>query len=363
MKKYLLYIVGFLNAIALTALVFGLLAGEAPPSTHAIIPVFGLVYPLILLINIVFVLFWILRKRWIAVIPILILIIGSGNFFDNFQLSFGPGLKEKDTTTLKVLTYNVQQFRDGGLVSQPGIQSDILTFITDQQADIVCLQEYQTTGKQIYETLKQTRDELNTGIYYYESYFNPMYNLLSGMVIFSKYPAVDKGKLKMEGSRTFGIFTDLLIGGDTVRVFNIHLASIKLGKEDLGFVASPGHESQEQLKIKSMAIYQKLHRAFILREKQSAILLKLIEDTHYPILLCGDFNDTPSSWIYHQLREKLNDSFVDEGSGLSVTFAGPIPLLRIDYILHSDFNTIHYDRFKYKRSDHFPITATFSLIN
>lgn len=359
--RYILYLIASVNIVLLIALLFGLFAGQLPPSSYGILPFFGLFYPLILITNILFALFWIIKKSWFALIPVVILLFGVNNFFDNFQVSLGSDSNEADSGAIKVLTYNVQQFRNGNKVSQPEIQSDILTFINNQKADIICLQEYQTTGHQIYETLKQTRDELNTGVYYYESYFNPKYDLLSGMVIFSKFQAIDKGKLKIEDSRTFGIYTDLLIDGDTVRVFNIHLASIKLGKEDLGFVSSPGKETQEQLKIKSLAIYQKLNRAFLLRERQVSLLMKMLATTPYPILLCGDFNDTPSSWIYHQLQAKLNDSFVERGSGISITFAGPIPLLRIDYVLHSGFNTIQYTRHRIARSDHFPVSATLQL--
>jgi len=359
--RVLLYIVTVLNLVALAAFIFGLMAGEIPPSSNGYIPIFGLFFPLIFIANAVFMVFWLIRKSWFTVIPVIILIFGANNFFDNFQLPFHTDSADNAQGVVKVLTYNVQQFRDGNKTPQPGIQSDILTFINNEKADIVCLQEYQTTGRQIYETLKNTRDELNTGIYYYESYFNPKYDLLSGMVIFSKYTAVDKGKLKIEGSRTFGIYTDLLINEDTVRVFNIHLASIKLGKEDLGFVSSPANESQEQLKVKSLAIYQKLNKAFLLREKQVALLKDMIVNTSYPILLCGDFNDTPSSWVYHQLQSHLNDSFVERGKGISITFAGPIPLLRIDYILHSGFKTTQYARHRFKRSDHFPVTASLKL--
>ncbi|MFA5417562.1 MAG: endonuclease/exonuclease/phosphatase family protein [Bacteroidales bacterium] len=359
--RYILYLIASANIVLLIALLFGLFAGQLPPSSFGFLPFFGLFYPLILIANMLFALFWIIKKSWFALIPVSILLFGINNFFDNFQVSLGSDSNEADTGAIKVLTYNVQQFRNGNKVSQPEIQSDILTFINKQKAGIICLQEYQTTGHQIYETLKQTRDELNTGIYYYESYFNPKYDLLSGMVIFSKFQAVNKGKLKIEDSRTFGIYTDLLIYGDTVRVFNIHLASIKLGKEDLGFVSSPGKETQEQLKIKSLAIYQKLNRAFLLRERQVSLLMKMLENTRYPILLCGDFNDTPSSWVYHQLQTKLNDSFVDRGNGISITFAGPIPLLRIDYVLHSGFNTVQYTRHQIARSDHFPVSATLQL--
>lgn len=357
-RKYLFLLIALLNTGTLGAMVLALMAGQSTPSLHSLIPIFGLFYPIIFILNLLFLLFWIVFRSWFAIIPLIVFLFGIDNFSDNFQLSISGSQTKEDSTSLKVLTYNIQQFRNGMKVAQPGTQTDILSFIKKQNADIICLQEYQSVGNKLYENIKETRDDLHSGTYYYESYYNPKYNLLSGMVIFSKFQAVNSGKLKIHGSRTFGIYTDVIIGGDTVRVFNIHLASIKLEKEDLGFVANP---DQDQLKNKSLAIYQKLSNAFLLREKQTRLMLDILDKTEYPILLCGDFNDTPSSWVYHQLQKRLNDSFVEEGSGISTTFAGPIPLLRIDYLLHSGFDTELYQRHQFKRSDHFPVSAILKL--
>ncbi len=313
-----------------------------------------------MLINLGFILFWLFVRSWFAFLSIIVILLGISNLNDNFQIPFSGTSVKTDSNDIKVLSYNVQQFRNGFKKAQPEIETNILTFLVDEKADLICLQEYQSVGNKLYENIKDTRDELHSGTYYYESYYNPKYDLLSGLIIFSKYPAVNSGKLKMQGSRTFGIYTDLLINQDTVRVFNIHLASIKLEKEDLGFVAKP---DQEQLKNKSLAIYQKLTSAFFLRERQTQVLLTTLDETHYPVILCGDFNDTPSSWVYHQLQKKLNDSFVEKGSGICTTFAGPIPFLRIDYILHSGFDTQHFERYRIKKSDHFPVSAILKLTN
>ncbi len=336
------------------------MAGGTAPSTSGLLPVFGLFYPIIFIFNLLFAIFWILIRSRFIFIPLVVFLFGLSNFSDNFQLSVPSRMSKADTLSTKVLTYNVQQFRNGKKNTDVGVKNRLLSFIEDQHADIICLQEYQSTGKQLYESIKETRDRLRLEAYYYESYFNPKYDLLSGLVIFSKYKAVSSGKLKISGSRTFGIYTDLLINDDTVRVFNIHLASIKLEKADLGFVANP---DQEKLKDKSLAIYQKLNKAFLLRELQTKLLLEKVKNSPYPIILSGDFNDTPSSWVYHQLQDYLNDSFVEEGNGISITFAGPIPLLRIDYVLHSGFETLDYDRHRFSGSDHFPVTAILQLTN
>lgn len=260
---------------------------------------------------------------------------------------------------IKILSYNVQQFGEQTKnQSALSTKSEIINFLLDQNADIVCLQEYHSANDQLYQPLKEIRDTLNADTYYYESYFNPKYNQLSGLVTFSKYKAVNKGKLKFTGSRTFGIYTDVVIDNDTIRIFNIHLASIKLKPEDLDFVVNPEADNSDDLKSHTTNIFRKLTQAYLHREKQLKYLVNEIKSTKYKIILCGDFNDTPSSWIYKQLEQYLTDAFVEKGTGISRTYAGPLPFLRIDYILTGNNFIINgFTRHNLKESDHFPIST------
>ncbi len=308
-----------------------------------------------------FLIYWIVTKSRLSAFSLVILLFGFNNFFNNFQLSLINSV-DKQPDQIKVLSYNVQNFGEQKR-SQSTIEnkSEITNFLLNQNADIVCIQEYYSTNDQLYKPLKEIRDTLSANTYYYESYFNPKYNQLSGLVTFSKYKAVNKGKLKFTGSRTFGIYTDVLINNDTVRIFNIHLASIKLKPEDLDFVVNPEAENSDNLKSHTSDIYQKLVQAYLLREKQLKYLVEEIKSTKYEIILCGDFNDTPSSWIYKQLQKYLTDTFVKKGMGIDRTYAGPLPFLRIDYILTGNsFNIVGFTRHNILKSDHFPISAIMS---
>ncbi len=258
-----------------------------------------------------------------------------------------------------MVSYNVQNFKyENNTQSYSKTKNEIVDFLVKNKPDIVCLQEYHSMANLFYKPLKNIRDSLNANTYFYESYFNRKNNQLSGLVIFTKYKVVNKGKLKFDGSRTFSVFTDVIINMDTVRVFNIHLASIRLEPEDIDFVVNPEAEDSKTIKNRSAEIYYKLAQAYQLREKQLKHLMKKIESTPFDIILCGDFNDTPSSWVYNQLTSNLDDAFVEKGLGISRTYAGPLPLLRIDYILTGKgFITRGFSRYDIKKSDHFPISA------
>lgn len=347
-----------LNLISGIVLIISSLSGNFSPSANIWIQAFGLIYPIIIIINLIFLLFWILTRSRMAVFSLVILLFGFNNFFNNFQISLtNSGNKQPDQ--IKVLSYNVQQFGEQNKAqSSIAVKTEIMNFLLDQNADIVCLQEYHSVNNQLYKPLKEIRDTLDAQTYYYESYFNPKYNQLSGLVTFSKYKAVNKGKLKFSGSRTFAIYTDIIINKDTIRVFNVHLASIKLKPADIDFVVNPEADSSGGIKSHSSDIYNKLNQAYLLREKQLSYLVEKIKSTEYKIILCGDFNDTPSSWIYKQLNQYLTDAFVQKGTGISRTYAGPLPFLRIDYILTGNrLNVNGFTRHSLIKSDHFPISA------
>ena len=351
-----------LNLVAVTGLTGAILATYIPPSLLPFLSVLALIYPILLIVNLAFVLLWIVLKSKWFLLSLLIIFLGFSNIYRNFQIS-GNTSSGQDPSHVKVLSYNVQLF--GLIEDKSNVQqkrNEVLKFIQSEAPQVICMQEYYSVGITPYAPLEDMKTELKLNTHYYESYFSPKHNQLTGLVIFSKYPAVDKGKLKFQGTRTFGIFTDLLINEDTVRVYNIHLASIQLLPADIDFVVNAGQEKEENIKQHALSIYSKLTDAFLLRELQMSYLVDQLSDCSYPVILCGDFNDTPSSYVYDQITSELRDCFRDEGKGFGVTYAGQIPFLRIDYIMKSDhFNTLHYNRQKIDLSDHFPLSASFTL--
>jgi len=339
------------------------LAGYISISQSSLIQVFGLIYPIAFIANLIFLLFWIITRSKLALFSLLVIIVGFSNIINNFQITFF-NQSEKNVDQLKVLSYNVQNFKyDNNSHPYSETKSEIVNFLVAQNPDIVCLQEYHSMANLFYQPLKDIRDSLNASTYYYESYFSRKNNQLSGLVIFTRYKVVNKGRLKFDGSRTFGIFTDVIINTDTLRVFNIHFASTKLEPADIDFVVNPEAEDRKALKNRSVQIYYKLAQAYQLREKQLNFIIQKIESTPYEIILCGDFNDTPSSWVYNQLANKLNDTFVKKGMGISHTYAGPLPFLRIDYILTgNNIATFGFTRHNIKKSDHYPVSAILEQI-
>ena len=363
MRKYpiLRGIIFLLNIIAAILLVMALLASYIPPSEFAIFSIIALIYPILLFINLLFISFWIIFKSKYWLISFILILLGFNNLRNNFQTNL-CGNYEKSADDIKIVTYNVQLFSTDNMGKDSTVlKNNIVNFLKEEQADIICLQEYHSMDRNVYIPLIDLNSKLLQSSYYYESYYNPRFYQLSGLVIFSKFKAVNKGKLKFPGSRTFGIYTDLIINNDTVRVLNIHLASIRLQESDIGFVLNPDFNDQNSFTNQSATIYTKLIDAFALRELQMKNVISEINSCPYPIILCGDFNDTPSSYVYTSLNNHLTDSFIMKGNKLSRTYAGDIPYLRIDYIFSSKhFNINYFDRVKMNYSDHFPLISIIS---
>lgn len=185
-----------------------------------------------------------------------------------------------------------------------------------------------------------------------------------GLATFSRYPIVNEGLVFYEEGKTnFGMFSDIVIKGDTVRVYNIHLQSNHFGQQDYNFIANPDSGNKEVMVDGAKHLLKRIRNAVQKRSAQAEELSLHISQSPYPVLLCGDFNDPPFSYAYQTIRNNLNDAFTEKGKGFGATYYGFPLKFRIDFILHSaDEVMIHtYQTKRYKYSDHFPITAWFSL--
>ena len=145
---------------------------------------------------------------------------------------------------------------------------------------------------------------------------------------------------------------------DTVRIYNMHLQSIAFGATDYQYMDDLEKNKQTEDIEHSKSIGKRLKKAFIKRARQADLISESIAASPYPVIVCGDFNDTPASYTYHRIAGNLKDAFVESGNGFGKSYVGKFPSFRIDYILHSkqfkafDFKTIHEEL-----SDHYPVVT------
>jgi endonuclease/exonuclease/phosphatase family metal-dependent hydrolase len=185
-----------------------------------------------------------------------------------------------------------------------------------------------------------------------------------GIGTYSRYPIINKGEIKHPASSSLSIYTDVLIEKDTFRIFNNHLQSFRLKRMERSFVeemTDPG-DNEAIVAMKSLSL--SLKKGFIRRAQQAESLKARIEKSPYPVIVAGDFNDTPVSYSYRKIRKGLNDSFVHSGYGAGFTYRGNYPANRIDYILYDNkLESRFFEIFKVRYSDHYPVEAYFTRQN
>jgi endonuclease/exonuclease/phosphatase family metal-dependent hydrolase len=325
-----------------------------PPDSFWPAAFWGLLYPFLLLINLVFVGFYALLRSKKILLSLLIILLGYQHLFNFIQLvpNFGSS-----TGGIKILSYNVHHF-SSDISQKRGDNPRILAYLQKVDADIICLQETRLlkTGKLSPEGIRNALP----GIRYYQLAHTVSF---AGPLTLSKFPIVRLGEIRFEHSANMVLFSDIVIyAKDTIRVYNCHFQSYRITPEDYTLTDPDKTGTNEQQLLEAKLITKKMIIAFSIRARQARTVAAHISKCPYPVIVCGDFNDTSLSYTYHTLGKNLKDAFAEAGFGISNTYNGISPLLRIDYILYSQqFKAIFYQRDPVKFSDHFPVQATIRM--
>lgn len=367
--KLLFFLSRFLTVLLALATVTSTLSGYFNPGKWWVFGLAGLIYLPLFVLNILSLLGWLFVDRKFSLVPLLALLISM----TKLTLVLQPGFSlEKETAApkpsekhIRILSFNVRLFDLYNWSDSEKTRQRIFNTIEELQPDVICFQEFFSSNHRNLDNI--TAIKKITGMRYSHTEFS-ITRLISdqyGIATFSKYPIVGKGIIKQEKKSTnLAMYSDILTGaGDTVRVFNCHLQSVRFKADDYAFMEDPVNNPGPFGKLnKTIAMLRLLKKAYTYRAEQAEAIALKISETTSPLMVCGDFNDTPISFTYRTIASGLNDAFVEEGHGIGATYAGPIPGLRIDYILYNDaFDLDAYNTPKKRLSDHLPLVADFKL--
>lgn len=342
-------------AAVLTVLTFA--APYVNPASCWIFSILGLAAPVIYLLTVLLMLYWIVRWRWGWASVMLVLVV-VGLF--KVSLFYKPEFKRVyDETsvnsrgTIRFMTYNVRNFyADDGQSSV----AEIFHLVDEIGPDIVCMQEFNPE-------LAADADEYHAFLENYPYFAGGASDdpRTAQLAIFSKYKLVRWGmshpEIQNENPRE-SIWSDLRIGEDTVRVFNNHLHSTAINASDNEFITKHQYISDTAREDKIRSIVRRFRDNSILRAGQVDSIAREIEATPYARIVCGDFNDTPMSYVYRRMADGLQDAFRESGMGYSHTFRGFFNTLRIDYVLVSNaFEPLSYEVPEVDYSDHLPVVV------
>lgn len=356
MRKILYKILLGGNAFFALTLLISYLAVHISPGDFALPAFFGLAYPYLLFVNIILVIVWAMLLKFEALISVFVIAIGFTHFSNYIKLFKTSGDK---TNTFKVLSYNVHLFNYFDNKNGSTSEKKVLEFFKAQKPDVLCLQEFFGLGN---PAQKEVTFKAALGEKYYShiKVLGSGKNRFYGIATFSKYPIIRKGEIIHPGSSSLSIYTDVLIGKDTIRIYNNHLQSFRLMKIERSFVEEMTASDDKETMDEVRSISGSLKKGFIRRALQAQVVKDHINRSPFPVIVVGDFNDTPVSYSYRKIRKGLNDSFVNSGYGAGFTYRGNYPPNRIDYILYEkSFINSYFEIIRVKYSDHYPIVAYF----
>lgn len=317
-------------------LLLALILPYIPPRTFKF-SVLSLFVPLLLIINILFIFIWFRFRKKILFFSFFLFLF-SIPFFGRFFQIFGKNFAEESDISL--MSFNVRIFNHFNWNSDKNLNSKIVSFIKEQHPKIIAIQEFH-------------RNETHSFPFYPHRkiiYKQPSHNI--GMAILSDYPIINSGSLNFPNTSNNGIFADIVVEKDTLRVYSLHLESFRLNPEEKEFFSQENSEK----------ILQKLEHRFAIQQTQLEIFNTHRKNSPYPIVVCGDFNNTAFSYLYRQIKSnRLQDSFQQCGSGFGQTYDYKYFPFRIDYILVDKlFEVSSYKTFSEEiYSDHYPILTTF----
>jgi len=335
----------FLNLVLIALTFIAYLLPFLAPKIFPLLSVFTLFMPLFFLANGLFFLYWAIQFKKRMILSGLVLLIGI-TFFNKFYKFSAKEFQESDKD-FTVMSYNVRLFNVFKWLDRDDIPDTILEFINTQNPDILCIQEFSNSA------------DIDLKVYPYKFVLMEGNQIKTGQAIFSKFPIIEHGNIVFPNSNNNVVYADIKKGKDIIRVYNMHLQSIKISP-DVNEISENIDAIDQQ---KSKFLFIRISKAFTQQQEQAAIFKEHEKDCKYPIIICGDMNNSAFSYVYRNIKGKLKDSFEEAGVGFGATYKFKYYPARIDYIFADE--TMEVKQFQsfseFQNSDHFPIMAKLSM--
>ncbi|MBI1192553.1 MAG: hypothetical protein GC205_05195 [Bacteroidetes bacterium] len=362
--------IGFLlNLAVMAALGVAYMAPYLDPRTFWPAAFAGLVFPILVGLQGLFLIFWLAGRKWvfagIAAVALLPALRESAHYLRWPYVSFGKersvegldSLATAQPSSLRILSWNVRVFNKNTPDVRFAGRDSILALLAAQQPDVICFQEYFTMptveGNDHQKLVREA-----TGLPYF-SFWEALRDKKGrqwGLAIVSRYPVLEAGEVDFPGGGVLNgcQYADLETPSGRIRIFNTHLQSIHLSTEDFGLDDAVSELSEANTRRVTLLKFRDAYQA---RADQATRLEDAVLDSPWPVVLCGDFNDPPQSYAYHRVSFGLQDAFSVAGRGLARTHAS-LPGVRIDYVLvDTALEVLRYSALPRKITDHYPIVV------
>ena len=367
LRRFIKGIIVVSNCVTAACFLAGAYVKYVDPVRWWFIGLFTFILAYLIFALVIFFLFWLFKRSFWCSISLITIIAGWHAVVNIFPMNIPASfVMEKKAAHLRIMSWNVEQFNILHHKDHPEVKWEMMDLINQYDPDIACLQEVVAGNKKKgINYFPDIKKALRFGDYIY-SYslkddFDGEHHF--GRVIFSKLPIINKQTVvnyPNDYNATFQ-YIDVLKNNDTIRIFNVHLQSLKFSRANLTYLDKAGLYSDSNL-TESKSIISKIKTGLVKRSVQANFIKDEIDHSPYPVIVCGDFNDVPNSYAYETIGNRLQNAFVEKGAGISRTFNGISPTLRIDNIFaDKKFHIIQFTRVKKILSDHFPFVADLFL--
>ncbi len=349
MQFLLRYTVQLISAVVVLCTLLSYLCPLIDPSSFSWIAFFGTAYPWLLLANFLLLLIWAWQTNRFALYHLAIILFGW-QYLSSF-LGFDFGKDKVPESALTICTHNLGGIYLGKEPTDAWREKRVTAYMRFLQEnglpDILCTQE--TSGK-FYRLLAEKMG------------YPHAFNLKKGTVILSRFPIEAGGDVPFGKTSNSILWADIRIGkGKIIRVYNVHLQSNRV-TQTTQRVIEKGDLDEGETWHDIGSVLNKVGDATQIRAEQAQLLREHIVACPHPVIVCGDFNDTPNSYVYGLIGEGLTDTFREKGRGFGTTFGGGLPLLRIDYILtEPGFLTYSCRTVPGPFSDHYPVFVSVGI--
>ena len=341
-QKYFSFMILIITALMMIFTFVGLFGGNVNPAGNTARSLLVYALPVLIIGNAVLLLYWLIMRRWHwALMPFITLLCCIPYIGTLYQFGEPDEAVEKQPG-LKIATYNVALF---GREASGFMAQDILSEMKKQKVDICCFQEYSD----------QSGDKKNSDSY--KEYFPYMVTGQGDMVIYSRYPIVRSKNIPFEMTNNSAMWVEVKVQDQVIRIYNAHL-------ETTGISGTMHRAAKTQvntgMEVESNRLLRALYGNYTIgmmaRAGQANVLAMDMRESEVPIIVCGDFNDVPYSYVYNTMLGDKVDGFKECGSGYMYTFRGGKKNVRIDYIFHDKvFKGMTYYKKELTYSDHYPV--------
>lgn len=323
------------NLLAAFLLFLSFILPYLPPKTFPTLSLLSLMVSLLIIVNIAFAIYWAVQFKRRFLVSFTVLFI-SYFYFNVFYEVSSEGDVSNYQNTLSVLSYNVRLFNAYEKNPETDAQQIISEILAAENPDVVCVQEY----------YKPNTIDFSAYPYQYIHFKSEKAKL--GHAIFSKYPLIQTGAFDFKDTYNNTLYADVVKNTDTIRIYSLHLQSLGI----IPRVSFLQESDNEKLR-------KRVSRAFEKQQYQVNAILAHKNTIAHPVIICGDFNNTPFSYSYRKLKKGMRDAFRERGNGLGTTFMFEKYPMRIDYIFASEgLDILSFDTMEKTFSDHYAILAT-----